>query len=110
MTIEKIDRKAVSQSRERLIGLLDQNFGYVQEQKAETLADYLLENDVIVKTDDVMEVKRGHWIDKPTGRYGHVGSWCSVCQQKSGTGGRTSNRHKPFCPNCGAIMNEGETV
>lgn len=34
--------------RERLIKLLDQNCGYVEEQKAEMLADYLLENGVIV--------------------------------------------------------------
>lgn len=34
--------------RERLIDLLDQNCGYVEEQQAETLADYLLENGVIV--------------------------------------------------------------
>ena len=34
--------------RERLIDLLDQNFGYVEEQKAESIADYLLENGVII--------------------------------------------------------------
>ena len=34
--------------RERLIKLLDQNCGYVEEQKAENIADYLLENGVIV--------------------------------------------------------------
>lgn len=34
--------------RERLIKLLDQNCGYVEEQKAEMLAEYLLENGVIV--------------------------------------------------------------
>lgn len=34
--------------RERLVELLDQNCGYVEEQKAEMLADYLLENGVIV--------------------------------------------------------------
>lgn len=34
--------------RERLIKLLDQNCGYVEEQKAEMLADYLLENGVLV--------------------------------------------------------------
>lgn len=34
--------------KERLVELLDQNCGYVEEQKAEMLADYLLENGVIV--------------------------------------------------------------
>ena len=57
--------------------------------------------------EDVVEVKHGYWIDKPTGRYLHMGSWCSVCQEKSGIGGIESNRHKPYCPNCGARM-DGE--
>lgn len=34
--------------RKRLVKLLDQNCGYVEEQKAEELADYLLESGVIV--------------------------------------------------------------
>ena len=43
--------------RERLIELLDQNCGYVEEQKAEQLADYLIENGVIqipVKVGDMV--------------------------------------------------------
>ena len=55
---------------------------------------------------DVVEVKHGEWIDKPTGRYMHMGSWCSVCGEKSGIGGIESNRHKPYCPNCGAKMDK----
>lgn len=34
--------------RERLIKLLDVNCGYVEEVKAETLADYLLANGVVM--------------------------------------------------------------
>lgn len=34
--------------RERLIELLDMDFGYVDEMKAEDLADYLLANGVVV--------------------------------------------------------------
>lgn len=34
--------------RDRLIELLNQNCGYVEEQKAEKLADYLIANGVIV--------------------------------------------------------------
>ena len=34
--------------RKKLIELLDQNCGYVEEQLAENLADYLFANDVIV--------------------------------------------------------------
>lgn len=59
-------------------------------------------------TADVVEERHGYWIDKPTGRYCHVGSWCSVCQQKSGIGGTESNRHKAYCPNCGAKMDGKE--
>jgi tRNA(Ile2) C34 agmatinyltransferase TiaS len=53
---------------------------------------------------DVVEVVHGEWIDKPTGRYCHIGSYCSVCGKKSGIAGIESNRHKPYCPNCGAKM------
>lgn len=47
---------------------------------------------------------QGTWIEKPTGRYGAWQSWCSVCGKHSGIGGIQSNRHKPYCPNCGAKM------
>ena len=46
----------------------------------------------------------GKWVDKPTGAYGRWQSWCSACGKHSGIGGIESNRHKPFCPNCGAKM------
>lgn len=46
----------------------------------------------------------GEWIDKPTGAYSRWQSWCSSCGKHSGIGGIESNRHKPFCPNCGAKM------
>ena len=49
-------------------------------------------------------VKHGRWEDKPTGAYGRWQSWCSVCGKHSGIGGIESNRHKPYCPNCGARM------
>lgn len=53
---------------------------------------------------DVAPVRHAHWIDKPTGAYGRWQSWCSVCNTHSGIGGIESNRHKPYCPNCGAKM------
>jgi hypothetical protein len=55
----------------------------------------------------VVEVKHGKWIDKPTGSYGRMQSWCSACGKHSGIGGIESNRHKPYCPNCGAKMDGG---
>ena len=58
-------------------------------------------------TEDVVEVRHGEWIDKPTGAYGRMQSWCSACGKHSGIGGIESNRHKPCCPNCGAKM-DGE--
>lgn len=56
---------------------------------------------------DVVEVVHGEWIDKPTGAYGRTQSWCSACGKHSGIGGIESNRHKPYCPNCGAKMDGG---
>jgi hypothetical protein len=50
----------------------------------------------------------GEWIDKPTGAYSRMQSWCSDCGKHSGIGGIESNRHKPYCPNCGAKMKGGE--
>ena len=56
---------------------------------------------------DVVEVKHGRWEDRPTGRYRQMQSWCTACGKHSGIGGIESNRHKPYCPNCGAKM-DGE--
>ena len=49
----------------------------------------------------------GEWVDKPTGAYSRMQSWCSACGKRSGIGGIESNRHKPYCPNCGAKMKGG---
>ena len=53
---------------------------------------------------DAAPVVHGRWEDKPTGRYGKWQSWCSACGQHSGIGGIESNRHRAYCPNCGAKM------
>lgn len=64
----------------------------------------MLDEQPTVSPDDVRGV--GKWIDKSTGqrRPGQMQSWCSACGQHSGIGGIESNRHKAFCPNCGARM------
>lgn len=54
--------------------------------------------------DGYRKQNEGEWIDKPTGAYGRMQSWCSACGKHSGIGGIESNRHKPYCPNCGAKM------
>lgn len=55
---------------------------------------------------DVAPVRHGRWLDKPGGTYQRMQSWCSVCGKRSGIGGIESNRHKPYCPNCGALMDK----
>lgn len=57
---------------------------------------------------DLHNESKDEWIDKPTGAYGRMQSWCSACGKHSGIGGIESNRHKPFCPNCGAKMKGAE--
>ena len=63
--------------------------------------DYALEDAPAIEAEPV---KHGWWIEKPTGAYGRWQSWCSACGKHSGIGGIESNRHKPYCPNCGAKM------
>jgi hypothetical protein len=56
-------------------------------------------------TADIVEVKHGYWQDKFNRNRMVSQSFCSVCGKHSGIGGIESNRHKPYCPNCGAKMN-----
>ena len=67
--------------------------------------DYILD-EAISPTIEAEPVRHGHWIDKPTGRYGNWQSYCSACGKHSQIGGIESNRHKPRCPWCGAFMDE----
>lgn len=59
-------------------------------------------------TIEAVPVVHGRWEDKPTGRYGKWQSWCSACGKHSGIGGIEKNRHRAFCPNCGARMDGDE--
>ena len=52
--------------------------------------------------------KRGEWIIRHDGPYGRTRAYCSYCEKHSGIGGIVSNQKKPYCPNCGAKMLEGE--
>ncbi len=53
---------------------------------------------------DVVEVRHGEWVDKFNRNRMATQSFCSVCGGHSGIGGIEINRHKPYCPNCGAKM------
>lgn len=68
--------------------------------------DYMKMRNLIkdAPTIDAEPVRHGHWIDKPTGRYGNWQSYCSACGKHNQIGGIDSNRHKPRCPWCGAYM------
>ena len=56
-----------------------------------------------VPAENVQPVVHGKWIDKKKKTYG-MQTFCSACGKHSGIGGIESNRHKPYCPNCGARM------
>lgn len=57
---------------------------------------------------DVAPVRHGRWIDERSKQGYGMTTRCSACGERSGIGGIESNRHKPFCPNCGAKMDEGD--
>lgn len=61
-------------------------------------------------TVDAVPVVHGYWIDKASGSYGRWQTFCSVCGKHSGIGGILSNRHKSYCPNCGAKMVVGRNT
>lgn len=57
---------------------------------------------------DVQEVRHGHWEFRFEGTYSRTRCYCTVCKQPSGIGGIRKNQLKPYCPNCGAKMDEEE--
>jgi len=83
--------------REKLVELLCSNSLHRDGVTMYDVADHLIAHGVTVQ-------ECGHWIEKPSGAYGRWQSWCSSCGKHSGIGGIESNRHKPYCPNCGAKM------
>ncbi len=61
-------------------------------------------------TVDAAPVVHAYWIIKPHGTYDRLRAFCSACGKHSGIGGIVSNQKKPYCPNCGAIMDGKEIV
>lgn len=56
---------------------------------------------------DVAPVVHGRWIVQFDGPYKRRRCYCSNCGMHNGIGGIAKNQEKPFCPNCGAKMDEG---
>ena len=81
--------------RDKLIELLDWNFGYTPEIKAEELADYLIGNGVTIRP-------KGEWENTSIVIRDPDGDWvaemfrCPLC-------GRKEYKREPFC-HCGADM------
>ena len=82
--------KSDTERRERISGCIAVAECIVQAKEAPTA--------------DVVEVRHGEWVDKFNRNRMATQSFCSVCGERSGIGGIESNRHKPYCPNCGAKM------
>lgn len=82
--------------REKLIELIQNAVGGCARHWAETIADYLIENGVVIR-------EKGEWIIKEEkDTFGFINHFhCSQCQRESKDKGN-------FCPNCGADM-RGET-
>lgn len=48
------------------------------------------------------------WIVRFDGPYNRRRCYCSHCGKHNGVGGIAQNQEKPYCPNCGAKIDEGE--
>lgn len=92
--------------REKLIELLDTNFGYVDEVKAETLADRLIAAGVTVR-------REGQWIRDYTYTGKHKQRYvCSLCthfQMNKRSYKDTCALYMNYCPQCGAKMDGGNS-
>lgn len=74
---------------------------------ADTRAGYVQVVDVgsILEAPTVDPVKHGYWISKCEGTYSRWRLYCSVCGKHSGL-----VKEKPYCPNCGAKMDDKSKV
>lgn len=58
---------------------------------------------------DVAPVVHGKWIVRFDGPYNRRRCYCSHCGRHNGVGGIAQNQEKPYCPNCGAKMDGGNS-
>lgn len=65
-----------------------------------------MDNLADVPAADVQEVKHGKWTIRYEGAYKRAKCYCSVCGKPNGIGGIISNQKKPYCPNCGARIED----
>ena len=58
---------------------------------------------------DVAPVVHGKWVVRFDGPYKRRRCYCSHCGKHNGVGGIAQNQEKPYCPNCGAKMDGGDS-
>ena len=58
---------------------------------------------------DVAPVVHGRWIVRFGGPYNRRRCYCSHCGKHNGVVGIAKNQEKPYCPNCGAKMDGGDS-
>lgn len=63
----------------------------------------------VIPAADVAPVVHGKWIVRFDGPYNRRRCYCSHCGKHNGVGGIAQNQEKPYCPNCGAKMNRGDS-
>lgn len=61
-----------------------------------------------VRPTNLAPVVYGKWIVRFDGPYKRRRCYCSHCGKHNGVGGIAQNQEKPYCPNCGAKIDEGE--
>lgn len=59
---------------------------------------------------DVAPVVYGEWMVRFNGPYKRRRCYCSHCGKHNGVGGIAQNQEKPYCPNCGAMMDGGNNA
>ena len=61
-----------------------------------------------VRPTNLAPVVYGKWIVRFDSPYNRRRCYCSHCGKHNGVGGIAQNQEKPYCPNCGAKIDEGE--